>query len=130
MFCIRLTGVRPTLTAATAGSCKGQPRGYLTGKASALRNPGGRLMTEPRWLNAEATARYICVRVDALQRLVRQGRIPKPNYSLGPRSPRWDREALDSAFNGGTASTNVRLAVEALVQEISQQGPRRSSHSR
>ena len=55
---------------------------------------------EPRWLNAEATAAYLSVRPDALSRLVRQGRIPAPDYRLGERSPRWDRLALDAAFDG------------------------------
>ena len=64
-------------------------------------------MTDSRWLDPEATARYISVRVDALPRLVRQGRIPQPDYTLGPRSPRWDRLALDAQFEGGSASTNV-----------------------
>jgi hypothetical protein len=59
-----------------------------------------------------------------LQRLVRQGRIPKPDYSLGPRSPRWDREALDASFSGGAASTNARSAVTALAQKIEQEGVR------
>jgi hypothetical protein len=48
---------------------------------------------EPRCLDADATARYLSVCVDALPRLVRLKRIPKPNYALGPRSPQWDREA-------------------------------------
>lgn len=45
--------------------------------------------TESRWLDAEATARYISVRVDTLPRLVRAGRIPEPNRLLGDRIPRW-----------------------------------------
>ena len=79
---------------------------------------------ESRWLNAEEAARYICVRPDAMQRLAKQGRIPKPEYTLGPRSPRWDRLALDSAFDGGTASTDPRAASQAVVQKILQEGPR------
>lgn len=77
---------------------------------------------EPRWLDAEATAAYISVRVDALSRLVRQGRIPRPDYRLGERSPRWDRLALDAAFNGGAASTDPRTASRAGVQKILAQG--------
>jgi hypothetical protein len=33
-------------------------------------------MTDARWLDLEAIAKYISVRVAALPRLVRQGRIP------------------------------------------------------
>jgi hypothetical protein len=76
----------------------------------------------PRWLNPEAAAAYISVRVDALPRLVRQGRIPAPDRSLGEKSPRWDRLALDAAFNGGTASTDPRIAVQALVEKMAQEG--------
>ena len=78
-------------------------------------------MPDPRWLNSEETARYLCVRSDALGRLVRTGRIPAPNYQLGPRQPRWDRLALDSAFDGGTASTGARDAFRGLADEIARQ---------
>jgi predicted DNA-binding transcriptional regulator AlpA len=88
-------------------------------------------MSDPRWLDAEAAARYLSVRVDALPRLVRQGRIPKPSYNLGPRSPRWDRAALDETFEGGSASTNVNEMVRAGVEKILQAGrARRPVHSR
>lgn len=84
-------------------------------------------MTDPRWMNPEQTARYISVRIDALSRLVRQGRIPQPNYALGPRSPRWDRLALDAAFEGGSASTNIDELVKAGVAKILQTGRARRS---
>lgn len=88
-------------------------------------------MSEPRWMDATETAKYICVRVDALPRLVRQGRIPRPHYDVGPRSPRWDRLALDAAFEGGSASTNIDEMVRAGVQKILETGrPRRQVHSR
>jgi hypothetical protein len=51
-----------------------------------------------RWLKAEDAATYVGVRVDQLRRLVRTGRLPPPSHSLGPRSPRWDRLALDAVF--------------------------------
>jgi hypothetical protein len=87
-------------------------------------------MADARWLNSEATARYICVRIDALQRLVRAGRLPAPDYSLGPRSPRWDRLALDATFDGGRASTDPRLASKAVVQKILAEGRKgRSPHA-
>lgn len=87
--------------------------------------------TDSRWLDPEAAAKYISVRVDALSRLVRQGRIPKPDYSLGPRSPRWSRDSLDAIFDAGTASTDPRIASQASVQKILAQGrPRRSAHTR
>lgn len=88
-------------------------------------------MTEARWLDADGVARHLSVKVSAIPRLVRDLRIPKPNYALGPRHPRWDREALDAAFNGGEDSTNARLAVEALAsQEAQKSRARRASQAR
>lgn len=75
-------------------------------------------MSDPRWLDREAAAEYISVRVDEMSRLERRGKLPAPSYHLGPRTPRWDRFLLDAAFEGGIASTNTRQAVSALVQEI------------
>jgi hypothetical protein len=54
-----------------------------------------------RWLSPESAAEYLDVRVDALPRLFRSGRVPAPDYRLGPRSPRYDREALDKAMGAG-----------------------------
>ena len=72
----------------------------------------------PRWLDREAAAAYISVRVDELPRLVRRRLIPQPSFHLGPRCPRWDRTALDAQFDGGVASTDPSGAVHGLVQEI------------
>jgi integrase len=71
-----------------------------------------------RWLDREAVAQYIRVKESALPRLVKAGRLPPPSYHLGPRQPRWDRLALDACFEGGIASTDPDVAVQALVQEI------------
>ena len=66
---------------------------------------------EARWLDSEATARRLCVRVDRLSRLVRAGKIPKPDYHLGCRSPRWDKLAIDAVFQGGFSSSGANLAL-------------------
>nr|MCV4210078.1 hypothetical protein [Roseomonas sp. SXEYE001] len=58
----------------------------------------------PRWLDREAAAQYLSVRVDELPRLVKKGLIPKPSFHFGPRSPRWDREELDGLMGGPIAS--------------------------
>lgn len=85
----------------------------------------------PRWLDPDAAAAYLSVRVDALGRLVRQGRIPAPSYALGERSPRWDKLKLDEAFDGGTGSTDPRTASAANVQKILSKGrSRRQIHAR
>jgi hypothetical protein len=51
-----------------------------------------------RWLDRASAAAYLGVRLDRLQRYVDAGKIPAPSYVLGPRSPRWDRLALDETL--------------------------------
>ena len=74
--------------------------------------------SDPRWLDADAAADHLSLRIDAFYRAVRAGRIPKASRHLGERTPRWDRSALDSVMIGGTASTDTRIAVDALAEEI------------
>ena len=70
-----------------------------------------------RWLSPSAAADYLDVRVDALPRLVRAGRVPPPDYRLGPRSPRYDREALDRAMGANVASRDPDKALEAWLEK-------------
>lgn len=82
-------------------------------------------MAEPaRWLDREACAEYISVRVDELPRLTKRGLLPAPSYHLGPRCPRWDREALDARFTGGVASRSQThdLAVQEAINAILRKG--------
>ena len=62
-----------------------------------------------RWLDSEQTARYISVRAERLARLVKAGKLPKPNYELGIRSPRWDRFALDAVFEGCRSAPVINI---------------------
>lgn len=89
-------------------------------------------MSEPRWMDADAAARHLCLRLDAFIRKVRTGIIPEPSYSLGERTARWWSADLDSVMRTDTASTNPRIAVQALVEKIQAQGQgrtRRQTHS-
>lgn len=52
------------------------------------------------WLKAEDAATYVGVRLDQLRRYVSTGKLPAPSYHLGPKSPRWDRLALDHVLDG------------------------------
>ena len=62
---------------------------------------------QPRWLNPEQAAAYIGRRVDELPRLLRAGKLPQPSYHFGPRSPRYDRQALDALFTGARPSDDL-----------------------
>ena len=73
----------------------------------------------PRWMDRDAAADYISVRVDELPRLVRRGLIPAPSYHLGPRCPRWDRLALDARFGApspATGASHLAQAIEAQAR--------------
>jgi len=78
-------------------------------------------MPDARWMDRDACADYISVRVDELPRLVRRGLIPAPSYHLGPRCPRWDRLALDARFGAPSPVTGAA----ALAQAIEAQATRR-----
>lgn len=71
-------------------------------------------MDESRWLDSQAMAQYARVRADRLRRLMNAGKIPQANYSLGPRSPRWDREQVDAMFSGVAASQGRSMVDDAL----------------
>jgi hypothetical protein len=71
-----------------------------------------------RWLSPSAAAAYIDVRVDALPRLVRAGRIPPPTYTLGQRSPRYDRLTLDKALSGKQSEAETNSMSRAINESI------------
>jgi hypothetical protein len=82
---------------------------------------------EPRWLDPEAAATYIGVRVDELRRLRKAGKLPEPSLALGPRTPRYDRYELDALFGGGTASPiDPDVAVGALIHDLAKRRARGS----
>lgn len=90
-------------------------------------------MSDPRWLDPEAAARHLCLRLDAFTKKVRQGVIPPANYTLGDRTPRWWSADLDAMMLGpDTASTNPETAVRALVAKIKEgkSRPRRHANAR
>jgi predicted DNA-binding transcriptional regulator AlpA len=73
---------------------------------------------DSRWLTREETAGYVGAKEHQIRRMVREGKLPEPSLHLGPRSPRWDRDAIDALFMGGKPkSSHVREAVNAILQE-------------
>ena len=56
---------------------------------------------ERRWLNRDEAAAYVGKKKGQLARLLKAGKMPIPSYHFGPKSPRWDRLALDAMFSTG-----------------------------
>jgi hypothetical protein len=79
-----------------------------------------------RWLDRQQTADYLSVRIDRLPRLVREGKIPKPNYTLGQKSPRWDLLAIDAVFNGPAVRGDVDQMVKEHADNIRERAARRA----
>jgi predicted DNA-binding transcriptional regulator AlpA len=69
------------------------------------------------WLDREALAERLSVRVDGVARLQRRGVLPAPSYRLGPRSPRWWAPDVDAAMGREVASRGRTTLAEALTTE-------------
>lgn len=70
-----------------------------------------------RWLSPADCAAYIGKPKSSLQRLVVAGKLPRPSYHFGPKSPRWDREAIDSLLAGRQVSDGWAAATEQAIHE-------------
>ena len=68
----------------------------------------------PRWLDRNALATYISVRVDEIPRLLHAGKLPQPSNHLGPKLPRWWSPSIDEAFGKASALTPRRGAAGAV----------------
>lgn len=80
----------------------------------------------PRWLDADDAARHLGLRVDAFLRRVKAANLPPPSYHLGQRTPRWDRQALDSSLAVGAASPAAGRPFSEVVREILAEGRKRA----
>lgn len=81
-----------------------------------------------QWLTLPHAAEYLDLSVDAFRRLVREGKFPQPDRACGPRRPRWNREALDSAMRSTPSSRDPDLAVESWLEK--QRHTRRAANAR
>ncbi len=86
-------------------------------------------MSDARWLDAEAAADYLSLRVDIFLRRVRSGVLPQPSDRLGGRTPRWDRERLDAEMSGTSVASQASEAAHAVAQRILARRSRRSAHA-
>lgn len=84
----------------------------------------------PRWLKPEDAARHIGRNRDELRRLVRAGKIPAPSYHFGPRSPRYDREAIDAMIIGGRDKYASAIDDEEVANAIIERARRQKAPSR
>jgi predicted DNA-binding transcriptional regulator AlpA len=84
-----------------------------------------------RWLSLPHAAEHLDLSVDSLRRLVRQGKLPKPDRSLGVRLPRWDKEALDNAMQNRPRSlSDPQRALEVWLEKQRQNRARRTTNTR
>jgi len=81
-----------------------------------------------RWLSLPHAAEHLDLSVDSLRRLVRQGKLPQPDRSLGVRMPRWDKEALDKAMQ--RTAPSKRDPDQALEVWLEKQRARRAANAR
>ena len=89
------------------------------GKARAM------ALSDLTYLNADDCAEYLRVRKDALQRLVKAGRIPAPNYELGPRQPRWNRIEIDSVMGNLPHGNTPQTLMEKYIETVENKQRRR-----
>ena len=85
-------------------------------------------MVEARWLDREAAAAYLSLRVDELPRMVKRDLVPAPSLHFGPRTPRWDRMALDEMFGPSIAhrrATEIDARFAAIIAAEDTRGANR-----
>jgi predicted DNA-binding transcriptional regulator AlpA len=86
-----------------------------------------------RWLSLSHAAEHLDITVDSLRRLVRQGKLPPPDRTMGQRMPRWDKEALDNAMHSTPSSPNITdpdIALERWLDEQQKNRARRTANAR
>lgn len=84
----------------------------------------------PRWMDAEAAARHLGLRLTTFLARVKAKTLPAPSLALGPRSARWDRDALDELLGAAAASNDERQAVTAAVASILAEGRKKGRPGR
>lgn len=82
------------------------------------------------WMSLPRAAEHLDISVDALRRLVRAGKLPQPDRGLGPRMPRWSREALDKAMRTGEPSRNDPDSALEAWREKQRERPDRTANAR
>jgi hypothetical protein len=71
-----------------------------------------------RWLSPRALGSYLGRDPKTLSSLVRAGKLPKPTYQLGPKSPRYDRLAVDAMLIGQREHTDAEDIANRAIQRM------------
>lgn len=79
-------------------------------------------MSDSRWLNPAGAAAYVSCPRGRLRTLVAAGKLPAPVYHFGPRSPRYDRLAIDSLIVGRQRGKTVDEMLAAAKESIRANG--------
>lgn len=81
-----------------------------------------------RWLKPADTAAYIGKPKGSLKQLAKDGLLPRPSYHFGPKSPRYDRQAIDDMITGRSRVADIDAAIAGAIELERQRKPRRRIH--
>lgn len=84
-----------------------------------------------RWLDRDALADRLSIRVHEIPRLARDGKLPQPSYHLGPRSPRWDCQEVDAMMAGAAPSRPEAImqgAINGIIEQANRKKDARGRH--
>ena len=91
--------------------------------------PHARAASKPiqagRWLDVAGVAVHLSCGKAAVWRLARAGKLPNPTRHLGPRSPRWDRDAIDAMIVGRAADDDAEAIIARAIDTIHSRSKRR-----
>lgn len=83
---------------------------------------------QQRWLKPADAAIYIGKPSKKLKALAKAGLLPAPSYHFGPKSPRYDREAIDAMVAGTERAADIDAAIAGAIEIERNRSPRRRIH--
>jgi hypothetical protein len=83
-----------------------------------------------RWLSPKMLGCYLGRDPKTLLKLVRAGKLPKPTYQLGPKSPRYDRLAVDAMLTGQTEHSDAEDIANRAIQRMRAEYENRPARAR
>ena len=101
-------------------------RAVRRGIATAIQDIGAR----DRWLSPKALGHYLGRDPKTLTGLARAGKLPKPTYQLGPKSPRYDRVAVDAMLTGQREDADAEDIANRAIQRMRAEYENRPARAR